>query len=58
MLVFCRNEGESIVFVTESGDEIVVSLEAVQGCRAKLGVTAPQTVLVLQEELYAEPTER
>lgn len=50
MLVLTRREGEAIVINTMDG-EIVLSLEQIQGAQAKVGIEAPESVLVLREEL-------
>jgi carbon storage regulator len=47
MLVLARRPGESITI----GDDIVVTVVAVAGGQVKLGITAPQHVRVLREEI-------
>jgi len=47
MLVLARRPGESITI----GDDIVVTVVAAAGGQVKLGITAPQHVRVLREEI-------
>jgi carbon storage regulator len=47
MLVLTRRPGESITI----GDDIVVTVVAAAGGQVKLGITAPQHVRVLREEI-------
>ena len=47
-LVLTRNVGESIII----GDEVVITISAVQGNRVKLGIKAPKEVSVHREEVY------
>lgn len=49
MLVLERQLFERIMI----GDDIVVSVERVSGGKVRLGISAPQEVPVLREELYA-----
>ena len=49
MLVLSRRDGESVVI----GGGIVVRVLAVQNGRIRLGVEAPDEVLVLREEVAA-----
>jgi len=48
-LVLTRKVGESIMI----GDEVIVTLIAIQGNQAKLSFTAPRDVSVHREEVYA-----
>jgi carbon storage regulator len=47
MLVLARRPGESITI----GDDIVVTVVSATGGQVKLGITAPQQVRVLREEI-------
>ncbi|MGH8514169.1 MAG: carbon storage regulator CsrA [Gammaproteobacteria bacterium] len=47
MLVLARRPGESITI----GDDIVVTVVSAAGGQVKLGITAPQHVRVLREEI-------
>jgi carbon storage regulator len=47
MLVLARRPGESITI----GDDIVVTVVSVAGGQVKLGITAPQHVRVMREEI-------
>lgn len=47
MLVLSRNIGERI-FV---GKDIIVSIEAIQGGRVRVGIEAPKEVRIYREEL-------
>ena len=48
MLVLSRRQGETIVI----GDNITVTILAVNGDRVKIGVVAPAEVPVHREEIY------
>jgi carbon storage regulator len=48
MLVLRRNTGEEIVI----GDDIRISVVEVRGDRARLGITAPESVRVDRAEVY------
>ena len=48
MLVLTRRPGESLTI----GDDIVVTVVGVSGNQIRLGITAPQQVQVLREEVY------
>jgi carbon storage regulator len=47
MLVLCRKEGERI----KLGDSIVITVIGVSGDKVRVGIEAPQSVVVLREEL-------
>jgi carbon storage regulator len=47
MLVLTRRLGESITI----GDDIVVTVLSVSGGQVRLGITAPQSVRVVREEI-------
>jgi carbon storage regulator len=53
MLVLSRHIGEEIVI----GDEIRVTVVAVQGDRVRLGITAPRSVPVDRLEVYERRVE-
>lgn len=48
MLVLGRRAGESVII----GDEIVVTILAVDGERIKIGIQAPSDTRILRQELY------
>jgi len=48
MLILTRRIGEVLMI----GDNITVTVLAVQGTQARLGVSAPKTVAVHREEIY------
>lgn len=48
MLILSRRAGESITI----GDEITITVVAVNGSQIRLGITAPRDVRVLREEIY------
>lgn len=50
MLVLTRQVKESIVI----GNDIVVTILAVQGDQVRVGITAPREVPVHREEVFAE----
>jgi carbon storage regulator len=60
MLVLCRKEGERI----KLGDSIVITVIGVSGDKVRVGIEAPQSIVVLREELQpynrqnAEPKRR
>ena len=48
MLILTRRLGESITI----GDEVKVTVLAIHGHQVKLGVVAPQKIMVHREEIY------
>lgn len=48
MLILSRRPGESLAI----GDDIVVTVVAVNGNQVRLGISAPRDVRVLREEIY------
>ncbi len=48
MLVLTRRVDERVVI----GDDIVVTVVAVEGDRVRLGIQAPRSVTILRHELY------
>lgn len=48
MLVLARERGEQILI----GDDIVITVVAIQGDRVRLGITAPREVPVHRREVY------
>lgn len=48
MLVLARRVNESITI----GDDIVVTVLAVEGDRVKLGIQAPRDLLILRQEIF------
>ena len=53
MLILTRTEGETIVI----GDNIRVTVMAVQGGQVKLGIQAPLEVPVHREEVWVQLTD-
>lgn len=47
MLVLTRKVGESILI----GDDIVITVFETDGKKAKIGIEAPQDVLIMRDEL-------
>lgn len=47
MLVLSRHEGEDILI----GDNIVVKVVRIDGCRVRIGIEAPNSVNILRSEL-------
>ncbi len=50
MLILTRKPGESI----RIGDDIVVVVKSISGKTVRLGITAPSSVAVFREELFAQ----
>src|SRR5919202_5887436 len=50
MLVLSRKVEQSLLL----GDEITVTVLAIEGDRVKLGISAPRSVAVLRHEVYAQ----
>ncbi len=50
MLVLSRREGEAITLKI-NGMDIFIDLVEIRGSHAKLGITAPEEVVILREEL-------
>ncbi|ELK47064.1 carbon storage regulator CsrA [Halobacillus sp. ACCC02827] len=48
MLVLNRKEGESL----RIGDDIIVTITAVEGGQVKLGIEAPKDIAIHREEIY------
>ncbi len=48
MLVLSRRAGESLVI----GDEIILTVLAIEGDRVKIGVTAPRDVPIKRQEIW------
>ena len=51
MLVLTRRNGESILI----GDEITLHVLQVRGNQVRIGIDAPDDVLILREEIYEPP---
>ena len=51
MLVVERKVGEEVVIQTSGGEIITVALVRLAGSRAKIGIEAPESCLVLRQEL-------
>jgi carbon storage regulator len=50
MLVLSRKADQALLL----GNDITVTVLAIDGDRVKLGIRAPQTVTVLREEIYSQ----
>jgi carbon storage regulator len=48
MLILSRRTGESLTI----GDDIVITVVAINGNQIRLGIAAPRDVRVLREEIY------
>jgi len=48
MLVLSRKKGERI----HLGENIVLTVLALKGCQVRLGIEAPEDVMILREELH------
>jgi carbon storage regulator len=48
MLVISRKVDESLVL----GDDIVVTILAIEGDRVKIGINAPRDTVILRQEIY------
>ena len=48
MLVISRKVDESLVL----GDDIVVTILAIEGDRVKVGINAPRDTIILRQEIY------
>lgn len=48
MLILSRRIGEKIMI----GDDIVIQLVGIQGRQARIGITAPEDVVVDREEIH------
>ena len=48
MLVLTRKENESIAI----GDSIFLTVLAIEGEKVKIGISAPQEVVILRQEVY------
>lgn len=53
MLILTRRSNERIFI----GDDIVLSILAIEGNRVKLGIDAPKDVPILREEIRSVPLE-
>ena len=53
MLVLARKPGERI----RIGDNVVITLTRISGNTARIGIDAPDDVLILREELWSVPRE-
>lgn len=51
MLILTRRENEALVI----GEDIVVTVMGIKGNQVRIGIDAPKDVLVLREELVADP---
>jgi carbon storage regulator len=51
MLVLSRREGERL----KLGDAVVITIVRVSGDKVRLGIDAPPGLLILRDELEAEP---
>ena len=53
MLILTRRSNERIFI----GDDIVLSILAIEGKRVKIGIDAPKDVSILREEIRNDPVE-
>ena len=51
MLVLTRRKDEAILI----GDDIIVKILSIDGGQVKVGITAPETVVILRTELVEKP---
>ena len=51
MLVLERKQGEGLTLFTATGEMIQISLVSAQNGRAKIGIKAPEGVVVVRDEL-------
>jgi carbon storage regulator len=49
MLILTRRQGESL----RIGEQIVVSVLSIKGNQVRIGISAPRSIAVYREELYA-----
>jgi carbon storage regulator len=54
MLILSRKQGEKVLV----GNDIVVSVVAVRGAKARIGIEAPAQIRILRSELYGRPLEQ
>jgi carbon storage regulator CsrA len=54
MLVLAREWEEKLYLTTEDGTAIVITLVTINGKRARLGISAPQSVNIARGELLTE----
>lgn len=52
MQIFTRRKGEEIVLIDKDGTVVTVKLTATNSKEAKIGVSAPLSVRVIQREVY------
>lgn len=50
-LVLSRQEGDSVILFTESGEVVTITLDLLQKSQAKLTFDAPRSVKILRGEL-------
>lgn len=58
MLILVRKAEQGIVITMPNGVEVTYRILAVEGERVKVGITAPQDVQILREELLPDFEER
>lgn len=52
MLVLERKRGEGLTLLTSTGEVIQIGLVSAQHGRAKIGIKAPEGVVVVRDEIY------
>jgi carbon storage regulator len=52
MLVLSRKKGESVVIEDHDGQEIIVTICAVEGGKVRVGITAPRSMRIDREEIH------
>ena len=54
MLVIGRNEGEAFTLILPNGDRVRVTLNKYEGQNTKIGIDAPEDVVILRDELLSD----
>lgn len=58
MLVLSRRVNETLLITTPDGEKIRITLAALRGHTARIGVTAPRSYLIVREEIVSpDPVE-
>ena len=56
MLVLSRKAGESVTLTTPAGEEITITCIKIAHNQTRLGIEAPDDVLILRSELDSQST--